>query len=412
LIDRISAPLHRATTITEQHVSAGGQNSIEPRDLLWGLLQVPESQAAQLIAEQGVDVRSYSAQLQALPAAGDERPSMLTMTRFAEHIIQTAMRIADQHGSYTVTTGHVLLAFLDPVVDAQRGQINLPISQQQAAHGLAALSDEALYRDPLTGQPAEAKNGQLLLHILGTVSPVFLALLMVTIAAGIGLYSGWLNTRLMALLFVLGGWIVALSLHEFGHAIVAYLGGDYSVVQQGYLTLNPLKYTHPVLSIVMPVILLVIGGIGLPGGAVYINLAYLRSRRWHSYVSAGGPLASLLTALALAFPLVTGIVTPDSSHLAFWSAYSVLTFIGITALFFNLLPIPGLDGFGIFAPFLPPALLARVRGFSSFTLIAIFLIFWTPNPLNDAFWGFIFGILQAVQLDFNLVRYGLELISF
>jgi len=67
-------------------------------------------------------------------------------------------------------------------------------------------------------------------------------------------------------LVVIVGWVFSLCLHEFSHALVAYYGGDTSVREKGYLTFNPLKYTHPVYSILMPMIFLLLGGIGLPGG--------------------------------------------------------------------------------------------------------------------------------------------------
>ena len=86
----------------------------------------------------------------------------------------------------------------------------------------------------------------------------------------------------MTFLIVLVGWIFSLCLHEFSHALIAYFGGDTSVREKGYLTFNPLKYTHPVYSIVLPLLFLVLGGIGLPGGAVYIETWRLRSRRWIS----------------------------------------------------------------------------------------------------------------------------------
>ncbi len=49
-------------------------------------------------------------------------------------------------------------------------------------------------------------------------------------------------------------WVFSVCLHEFGHAAVAFYVGDYTVKDKGYLTLNPIKYTHPVYSIVMPVV--------------------------------------------------------------------------------------------------------------------------------------------------------------
>ena len=99
------------------------------------------------------------------------------------------------------------------------------------------------------------------------------------------------------------GWIFSLCLHEFGHAIVAYWGGDTSVKSKGYLTFNPLKYTDPGYSLVLPVLFLLMGGIGLPGGAVYINQQKLRNRWWQSAVSAAGPSANILIALLLTIPL-------------------------------------------------------------------------------------------------------------
>jgi len=52
-------------------------------------------------------------------------------------------------------------------------------------------------------------------------------------------------------LFVTVGWVFSVCLHEFGHALVAFRGGDYTVKDKGYLTLNPIRYAHPVYSLVM-----------------------------------------------------------------------------------------------------------------------------------------------------------------
>ncbi len=79
-------------------------------------------------------------------------------------------------------------------------------------------------------------------------------------------------------IFVCVGWIISVCLHEFGHAIVAYWGGDTSVKDKGYLTLNPLKYTNINLSLLLPLLFLLIGGIALPGAAVYIDTRRLRNR--------------------------------------------------------------------------------------------------------------------------------------
>ena len=157
---------------------------------------------------------------------------------------------------------------------------------------------------------------------------------------------------LTVFLIVLVGWIFSLCLHEFSHALVAYYGGDTSVREKGYLTFNPLKYTHPVYSIVMPLIFLALGGIGLPGGAVYIETWRIRDRKWLSAVSLAGPSANLLVAFILGVllsftPLGQASIAP---------ALSFLAYLQVTAVVFNLIPLPPLDGFGILAPYLNPSL--------------------------------------------------------
>ena len=62
--------------------------------------------------------------------------------------------------------------------------------------------------------------------------------------------------------FIFVAWVFSLCLHEFSHAAVAYVGGDVTVKDKGYITMNPLKYTDPFLSIGLPLIFLLIGGIG------------------------------------------------------------------------------------------------------------------------------------------------------
>lgn len=67
----------------------------------------------------------------------------------------------------------------------------------------------------------------------------------------------------MTFVFVFVLWIASLCLHEFAHAQGAFVGGDTSVEEKGYLTLNPLRYTDPMLSIVWPLIFLALGGYGI-----------------------------------------------------------------------------------------------------------------------------------------------------
>ena len=97
--------------------------------------------------------------------------------------------------------------------------------------------------------------------------------------------------------FVLLGWVISLCFHEYGHAATASAFGDTSIVERGYLTLNPVHYFNGFGSLVLPVIALVIGGIALPGGAVMIRTDLIKQKWQQSLVALAGPAMSLISAL-------------------------------------------------------------------------------------------------------------------
>lgn len=245
------------------------------------------------------------------------------------------------------------------------------------------------------------------------ISPIFLGLVAAMIGVGVYLYQASEPLPIALFIFVTIGWVVSLALHEFGHAVMAYFGGDYSVAERGYLTLNPLKYTHPVLSIVMPVIFLMLGGIGLPGGAVYINMGAIRSRWTQSIISASGPAANALFAVLLALPF---LLVSDTAffieHFYFWAAIALLIFLQITAIAFNLIPMPGLDGFGILAPWLPQSVHNMLAPLYSFGYLLLIFMFWYVDAFRDVFWTFVWLMLLELNVIPELVEIGFSLYRF
>src|SRR5438045_3163598 len=98
------------------------------------------------------------------------------------------------------------------------------------------------------------------------------------------------------------GWILSVTLHELGHGVVGYLGGDYTIRERGGLTLNPLQYIDPLNSLLFPAIALLLGGIPLPGGVTFIRRDLLRSRAWSSLVALAGPAVNFVLFLLCALP--------------------------------------------------------------------------------------------------------------
>ena len=186
--------------------------------------------------------------------------------------------------------------------------------------------------------------------VIRGISPFFLLLLGAT-AVGAVLAAVGTGPVLVAgiVLVVLGGWAVSLCLHEFAHALVAYRSGDAAVRARGYLTLDIRRYTNVALTFVLPVLFLLLGGIPLPGGAVLVNHGAIRSRAARSLVSFAGPAVNLVLGLALVLAVAA---VPMAVGLA--AALSCLALIQVLAFVLNILPVPGLDGFGVLEPFLSP----------------------------------------------------------
>ncbi|OLT42075.1 peptidase M50 [Saccharomonospora sp. CUA-673] len=201
-------------------------------------------------------------------------------------------------------------------------------------------------------------------------------------------------------LLILGGWAVSLTLHEFGHAIVAYKGGDTEVALKGYLSMDIRRYTDPVLSMVLPLIILAIGGIPLPGGAVWINHWALRSRKIASWVSLAGPLSNL--AIGIVLTLVVVFVSLPSGLVI---GLSYLASVQILAFVLNMLPVPGLDGYGAIEPYLSPQARqfgAKARPWAPLVLfaliIAVPMVSSTLWDVTNAIFGAAGGDTVAAQL--------------
>lgn len=244
-----------------------------------------------------------------------------------------------------------------------------------------------------------------------SVSPRFMPFAAAFLASGAALLSGIASGGVPVFVFVMSGWIVSLCLHEFGHAYVAWRGGDAGMRDRGYLTLDPFAYTQPLLSLILPALFLAMGGIGLPGGAVFVDRSRLRSRAWDSLVALAGPAATALFLLALCLPFAFGLDKGESFAESgdFWAGLAMLAYLQSMALIFNLLPLPGFDGFGALAYFLSPQVERKAMQFSQPALLLLILaivlyprLLWPIQSgaatIVDAFGVDVFHVIEGLRL--------------
>jgi Zn-dependent protease len=194
-----------------------------------------------------------------------------------------------------------------------------------------------------------------------------------------------------ALWAVVIGWVMSVTLHEFAHGVVAYWGGDYTIRERGGLTLNPLQYVDPLMSIILPVIFLLMGGIPLPGGATYVRHDLIRSKGWDSGVSAAGPAMNLILFGLLAIPLLPDVgwinmKIPATDWTTAQKFVGAMCLLQLLSVILNLVPVPGLDGYGVIAPFLSEDLRERLSApqVRSLCMFGYFMLLWQAPGFMDA----------------------------
>lgn len=211
---------------------------------------------------------------------------------------------------------------------------------------------------------------------------------------GSGLGANGLLQRAPALVAL----VLAITVHEFSHGLVATSFGDDTPRRAGRLTLNPIRHLDP-----LGTLLILIGPIGW-GKPMPINPAAMRnpSLGW-ALSSAAGPVSNVLAASAAVIVLGLGQNALDTSIVRYVNAFIQ---INVLLAVFNLLPIPPLDGFGFVFGLVPRPLkvaLLPVRQYGPFILLAVILI-PALRPALDVFMGagqdLIFSYLEVLSRAF------------
>jgi Zn-dependent protease len=190
--------------------------------------------------------------------------------------------------------------------------------------------------------------------------------------------------------------LVSIVLHEYAHARVAVAQGDPTPAQLGRVTLNPLPHLDPVGSLVVPAALWFMSAGFLFGWARPVPVVprnFRNYRRGDLLTSLAGVGANFL--LAVCFILLAVGFEHLERNLA-GGAAAVVGDLGrmvrfglwfnILLGFFNLLPIPPLDGSRVLYHLLPPALGARYREVGQYGMLLLFAAFFIPGMLSVLLW--------------------------
>ncbi len=201
--------------------------------------------------------------------------------------------------------------------------------------------------------------------------------------------GGFLTTLIAGL----PGIVIAMVVHEYAHARVAYALGDYTPQLQGRLTLNPAAHVDPIGLLML---FIVHFGWAKP---VQINpMNFSNPRRDDILVSLAGPASNLITAFIalIILVLLAKIDFPFSDGVLV--VFNLIIIYNINFAIFNMLPIPPLDGSHILRNILPYELARGYEQLERYSFIFLIIIIATPVlsyvfvPLQR----FIFGIFQGI----------------
>lgn len=150
--------------------------------------------------------------------------------------------------------------------------------------------------------------------------------------------------------------VVSVVLHEVAHAWAAYRLGDDTAKRAGRISLNPARHLDPFGSVVLPLLMSLVGG---PVFAFAIPVPYnpnnlRKPKRDEVFVALAGPACNFIQAVvgSLAFRALDAAWTGNLLGYQLLSVVASYVYINLTLMFFNLIPLPPLDGSSIISPLL------------------------------------------------------------
>ena len=204
--------------------------------------------------------------------------------------------------------------------------------------------------------------------------------------------------------------IIGIVIHESAHALAAYALGDKTARSRGRVSLNPLKHIDPFGTILLPLLMIAAGGpVFAFAKPVPIYLGNLKHpKRDELLISLAGPASNIVLA-CLGALLLSGVVNGSVWATAAGSivAEFALTFIfvNLSLAFFNLIPLPPLDGSSVLVPFLKGEALNTYYRIQQYAMPILIVVLYLLPMLT--------GIdLIDIYFDFTVYPLGDALLSF
>ncbi|HEY1037472.1 MAG TPA: site-2 protease family protein [Candidatus Paceibacterota bacterium] len=197
----------------------------------------------------------------------------------------------------------------------------------------------------------------------------------------------------MISIFTVAILILSIVIHEVAHGLAALSQGDKTAKYAGRLTLNPISHIDPVGSILVPLICVILPGSIVFGWAkpVPYNPYNLKNGRWSElWVAFAGPLSNIVIMLAAALTIrFFGTAIPQETTYILY----VAALINATLAFFNLVPLPPLDGSKILINLFPNQMAKFRAVFEQYGMIAtVLFIFVLWQFLAPAVFAIVNGI--------------------